>query len=143
MIGAETKIGDRFRGRPKAMTLSRLLAFSGGPLAEPGWPKRNIHTDEAFARSTGLPGVCAAGTQYQAHLVELMVDLFGETWLAGGSMAVKMVDLVMAGDSVTANAEVTNVEREGESRVVHFDVWSERQDGAKVLVGTASGRLPG
>lgn len=143
MIGGNVKAGDRFQGRPKAMPLARLLAFSGGPLTDPEWPKSNIHTDDAFARSTGLPGLCAAGTQYQTHLVELMVDMFGESWLAGGTMAVKMVDLVMVDDTVTAKAEVTRVALEGKDRVVHFEVWSERGDGAKVLVGTATGRMPG
>lgn len=142
MIGSNVKVGDQFKGTAKKMTLPRLLMFSGGPMWDAAFPKSNIHTDDAFAKSTGLPGLCAAGTQYQAALAELMIDLFGDDWLSSGTLAVKLVDLVMVGQTVQARATVTKIEPDKGSTVVHMDIWSERDDGAKVLVGTASGRLP-
>lgn len=139
MIGADVRPGDAFSGAPKRMSLPRLLMFSGGPIGDPDFPKPNIHTDDATAKEAGLPGVCASGTQYQGALVELMIDLFGEGWLAGGRLAVKLVDLVLVDQTVHAKAVV----RETEGSTVHLDVWCARDDGGKVLVGTASGRVPG
>ena len=141
MIQSNVKVGDQFKGAAKKMTLPRLLMFSGGPVWDDAFPKSNIHTDDAFAKSTGLPGLCAAGTQYQAALTELMIDLFGDDWLSHGTLGVKLVDLVLAGQTVQAKATVTKIEQDKGSTVVHVDIWSERDDGAKVLVGTASGRL--
>lgn len=138
MIDASVKTGDWFQGAPKKMTLPRLLMFSGGPMWDEAFPKSNIHTDDAFAKSTGLPGLCAAGTQYQASLCELMIDLFGDDWMSSGTLAVKLTDLVMVGQTVVGKVTVTKVEQ----GVVHVDIWSERDDGAKVMVGTATGRLP-
>lgn len=134
--------GVEFAGRPRAITAARMLAFSGGPLTRPGWPAPNIHTSTEIARSSGLPGRIASGTQYQSFIVELMIDVFGEAWLAGGKMAVKLVDLVEEGQVVRARARVTGVEEGDRGTEVHLDVWCEREGGAKVLVGTAAGRAP-
>ncbi len=38
-------VGTTFEGRVRDMPLDRTLAFSGGFLAEPNWPHKNLHTD--------------------------------------------------------------------------------------------------
>jgi acyl dehydratase len=132
-------VGTEFAGHPRRITEARLLTFSGGPLTNPDFPRKNIHTNLEFAQSTGVPTRIASGTQYQGHLFTLLIDLFGETWLSEGTMAVKMTDIVREGDTVTAKAKVTAAEPSADGTLVTMDVWSERQDGATVLAGTATG----
>ena len=131
--------GAEFAGTPRNITEARLLTFSGGPLTNPDFPRKNIHTNLEFAQSTGVPTRIASGTQYQGHLFTLLIDLFGDGWLSNGTMAVKMTDIVREGDTVTAKARVTATEPADGGTLVTMDVWSERQDGATVLTGTASG----
>ena len=81
-ITKDTKEGQEFDGQPKKISWERLWTFSGGPFANTGWPKKNVHTDLEFAKECGLPSVAASGTQNQGYVVQLMVDLFGVKWLS-------------------------------------------------------------
>ena len=51
---ATIEIGATVCGRALTLSLARVLAFSGGPLDEPGWPQRSLHTDLELARAAGL-----------------------------------------------------------------------------------------
>ena len=77
-------------GRPRHMTLARVLAQSGGPLDMPGWPDRNLHTDAQAAASAGLDGVVVSGTQWEGHMAGFLVDVFGLAWFHGGEFKVKI-----------------------------------------------------
>ncbi len=140
MIDRSVTDGAEFRGDGKHITAARLVTFSGGPLTEAGWPRKNIHTDTDFAKSTGLPSRCASGTQFQGQMVEFMISLFGEGWFTSGIMNVKFVDLVLEGQTVTAHAKVTGRKPDtgGKTRI-ELEIWSERDDGRKVMTGNASG----
>ena len=142
MITSNTRIGENFAGKPKRMTLPRLLMFSGGSLSASGFPRANIHTNDAFARNTGLPGLCASGTQYQGNLVELLIDVFGDRWFTSGRLDARLTSLVHENVVVTAHASITAKETLADGTKFTADVWSERDDGEKVLVGTASCVLP-
>jgi acyl dehydratase len=136
----ERNVGDgaEFNGEGKKITAARLLTFSGGPLTEAGWPRKNIHTDTDFAKSTGLPSRCASGTQFQGQMAEFLVDLFGERWFTTGTMNVKFVDLVLEDQTVTARAKVTGRKPDGKGTRIELEIWSEC-GGRKVMTGTASG----
>jgi acyl dehydratase len=122
--------------------MERLWAFSGGPFALEGWPRRNLHTDPSVAASVGLPSVGASGTQYQGYIVELMLDLFGEAWLSHGSMTGKFIALVNAGETVQAHAEVVETEAVDGGQVrFTLKVWCENGRGEQVLVGRSIGLL--
>lgn len=140
MIEQGVAVGTAFNGIAKKITAARLITFSGGPLTDAGWPRKNIHTDTDFAKSTGLPSRCASGTQFQGQMVEFMIDLFGERWFDMGIMNVKFVDLVFEDQIVTAHAKVvgTNPDAKKGTRV-DLEIWSERNDGRKVMTGTAVG----
>ena len=132
--------GTILRGERKKISAERLLTFSGGPLVESGWPRRNIHTDTDFARSTGLPSRCASGTQFQGQMAEFLISAFGDGWFRHGEMAVKFVDLVLEDQMVTACAKVVGSEPvDGKGARVNLEIWSECEDGRKVMTGTATG----
>lgn len=140
MIERSISIGTELSGAAKRYAAARLLTFSGGPIAEPGFPRKNIHTDTQFARSTGLPARCASGTHFQGQMVEFLIDLFGESWFNTGTMNVKFVDLVLEDQTVTAHARVTNRIDDPKSRArIELDIWSMRGDGRQVMTGTAIG----
>ena len=75
----------------------------------------------------------------QGYLAELMVDMFGEGWLSGGSFSLKFVHQVGMDDSVTAEATVTGLSNSGQGIAVELDVSCKNQHGEVVTVGTAMG----
>jgi len=134
-----TKVGAEFTGKRKTISDTRVFAFSGGRFDAPGWPAKNIHTDLEFARSCGLQTRSVSGTQYMGYLTELMIDLFGETWLNHGKMELKFIAIVDVGDSLVTKAAVTSKKGEGSGTRFGLDMWCENQRGEKVAVGTATG----
>ncbi len=133
--------GTVFTGKKKKAAIERLWTFSGGAFALSGWPARNTHTDPNFARDRGLRTAIASGTQFEGHVVQLMLDLFGLKWLSHGTMDIKFTGQVEVDDTVTARAVVKERKPEAGGHVFVLDVWVENQRGDKVLAGTATGRV--
>jgi acyl dehydratase len=131
-------IGAQFTGKPKKVAESRVLAFSGGPLNAPGWPAANIHTNLKFAQSVGLPTRAISATQYQSHLIDMLIDIFGINWFKHGRIDSKFVVPVDVNDIITSKLIVTSIDLEGSAKMVKFDASCENQRGQKVLIGTAS-----
>ena len=139
-ITKDTPIGQEFAGKSKKMIWERVWTFSGGVFTSQGWPKKNLHTDPEFARSLALPTVGVSATQYLGHMVELMLDLFGDAWLSHGKMIdVKFIKLVVDGDTLVSKAKVVGKEQEGSTVKYMLDLYVENQDHEKVLVGKATG----
>jgi len=141
LITKRTKEGKVFVGESKKVSWERLWSFSGGPFSSSGWPRKNIHTDLEFARSCGLPTIAASATQFQGYVIQLMMEIFGIAWLSHGTMDVKFIKLVDAGDILTTRAEVKG--RELHNGVTQFtlEVSCDNQRGEKVLVGSATGMI--
>jgi len=137
----DTQIGATFFGKAKRISWERLWAFSGGAFTNAGWPAKNIHTDLEFARSFGLSSVAASATQYMGYVVELLVGLFGAQWLWQGQMDVKFIGQVDAGDMLTSKAQVQSKEPRDSSIQFTLTVCCEKQEGTKVLVGSATGMV--
>jgi hypothetical protein len=136
-ITPETEEGREYAGRPRTLSLERILAFSGGPLGAEGWPASNLHTDPGMAAEAGLEAPIASGLHYQGHLIGLLIDLFGDAWLAHGRMHVKFPRTVRAGEVVQAKVSVRAKRREAGAVVFELDAWCENQEAERVLVGTA------
>ncbi len=138
----ETAVGSEFAGRPKTVSWERLWTFSGGPFTADGWPRKNIHTDLETAKALGVYTVSASATQYFGYVVSLLIDLFGERWLSSGSITAKFIAIVTVKDVIQAKARVTETRPDGDNgHVFQLDIWCENQDGAKVLVGSATGTV--
>jgi hypothetical protein len=67
-----------------------------------------------------------------------MQDAFGEGWLAGGKLSMKLVNVLWVDETVTAFAREREREKEGTRTRVHCDVWVDKSDGTRVALGTAS-----
>ena len=58
-------------------------------------------------------------------------------WIEGGTLTTKFIAPVWYGDTLTYNAEVSDID----DATVHLNIWAEDQHGKKVIVGEASALL--
>ncbi len=114
----------------RSITLAMCEAFSG--------PEKNYHNDPEMARMLGFPDIVVQGMMTICFASEAMTAAFGEGWFAGGKLSVNLVNVVWGGETVTTNARIREQTAEGNLSRVHVDVWSEKPDGTKVLIGAAS-----
>ncbi|MEN8182766.1 MAG: MaoC family dehydratase [Myxococcota bacterium] len=112
----------------------RCWMFSG--------PGRNYHTDREAARQLGFPNIVVQGMMSTCFVSQVMQDAFGSGWLAGGKASLKLVNVLWVDESVTAYGKIREETQEGTRRRVHCDVWVEKDDGTRVLVGSASALWP-
>ncbi|MFQ5666565.1 MAG: hypothetical protein ACE5I7_09055, partial [Candidatus Binatia bacterium] len=63
---------------------------------------------------------------------------FGAGWFCGGKLNVSLVNVVWPNDHLLVRGKVRDETREGAKTRVHADVWCEKDDGVKTIVGTAS-----
>jgi hypothetical protein len=69
---------------------------------------------------------------------ELMTHAFGVGWFCGGQLAVNLVNVLWGGEVVDTQGRIRAHTPEGRHTRVHVDVWCEKADGTKTIVGTAS-----
>ena len=130
--------GRTYGGQARELSVTRLLAFSGGALTNPGWPARNLHTDAGKAAEGGLPAPIASGVQCESDIIRLLIELFGEAWSAHGRMHVKYPRPVFAGTRVQGVARVRARSVLASGANIELDVWCETADKTVVITGTAS-----
>jgi acyl dehydratase len=114
----------------KEVTLDMCRAFSG--------PHPNYHTDPEMARALGFPDVVVQGMMSICFLSEMMTKAFGLGWLHGGKMNVNLVNVLWGGEKITAHGRVRETTPEAGRVRVSADVWCEKTDGTKTIVGSAS-----
>lgn len=127
------EIGGRGRPlEPLSMTVSEetCMAFSG--------PSENYHTNRAAAQALGFPDIVVQGMLPICLAAEQLTRDFGRGFLAGGKLDVRLVNVLWADETVRACAEEVAEVPEADRTRVHLDVWVEKGDGTKVVVGSAS-----
>jgi hypothetical protein len=115
---------------PKTVTVEMSQRFSG--------PSKNYHTDRELARQLGFPDIVVQGMLSICFLSELLTKRFGEGWYCGGRMAVNLVNVLSPDEPLACRAAVKELTPEGTRRRAHLEVWCEKDDGTKTVVGTAS-----
>ena len=140
---ATIEIGATVCGRALTLSLARVLTFSGGPLDEPGWPQRSLHTDLELARAAGLDHLIASGTQSEGLLIGLLIDVVGSAnWYRGGHLDVRFVKPVRVGDTVRPKLRWTRCEARDDVLQVTADCWCEVDNGERVVDGSMSCSVP-
>ena len=114
----------------KQVDARRCWMFSG--------PERNYHNDRSEAEKLGFPNIVVQGMMSTCFVSQVMGDHFGMGWLQGGRMSVKLTNVLWVDESVTAHAKVREEAREGDRTRVSCDVWVEKDDGTRTLIGDAS-----
>jgi acyl dehydratase len=72
----------------------------------------NFHSEPDEARRLGLPGLVAQGTQVAGPAYGLLLDEWGEDFLAHGEVELKFVGMVVDGQTVDARVSVEADEAE-------------------------------
>jgi acyl dehydratase len=114
----------------RPITIAMCQAFSG--------PEKNYHNDRESAQMLGFPDIVVQGMMTVCLVSELMTEAFGLGWIWAGKMDVRLVNVVWVGDVLATRGKVREEVPEGSRRRAHVDVWCEKADGTKALVGTAS-----
>jgi len=66
----------------------------------------NFHSDADTARALGLPGLVAQGVQVAGPAYGIMLDAWGEEFLAHGEIDLRFVGMVVAGDTIDVRVEI-------------------------------------
>jgi len=125
-----TATGPELQPVKKLVDARRCWMFSG--------PGKNYHTDAEAAKQLGFPNIVVQGMMSTCFVSQVMQEHFGEGWLVGGKMDVRLTNVLWVDETVTTRARVREEEREGTRTRVHCDVWVEKDDATRVLLGTAS-----
>ena len=100
-----------------------------------------IHIDEEFARKTPLGGTIAHGMLVLAYVSQMLTEVFGIRWLAGGKLDVRFKAPARPGDTVTVSGRVARVEDTGGETLVNIGINCQNQKGEAVITGEAIVRL--
>jgi acyl dehydratase len=114
----------------KTITIGMCQAFSG--------PHRSYHTDREMAQAFGFPDIVVQGMMPVCFLSEIMTRSFGPGWFCGGKLNVNLVNVVWVNDRLTVRGKVREKIPEGSKTRVVVDVWCDKPDGVKAVVGTAT-----
>jgi acyl dehydratase len=101
-------------------------------------PGANYHTDREQARKLGFPNIVVQGMMTTCFAAQLMLDRFGEGFLRGGRMSLKLTNVVWVDETLTAFGREKERVPEGTRTRVHCELWVDKADGARVLLGDAS-----
>jgi acyl dehydratase len=92
----------------------------------------NFHSDAEEANRIGLPGLVAQGMQVAGPAYGVLLDEWGEEFLARGEVELKFVGMVMDGETVDAAVTIDSD---------HAELAVENRDRGRVAaVGRASRR---
>lgn len=119
--------------RTRTITHAMCEAFSG--------PTRNYHTDQEMARALGFPDIVVQGMMSVCFVAELLTARFGDGFHRGGTLDVRLVNVVWPNDRLATHGMVREIVAEGSRRRALLDVWCGKPDGTVTVVGTASALL--
>jgi hypothetical protein len=126
--------GERLAPRTRTITHAMCEAFSG--------PTKNYHTDVEMARALGFPDIVVQGMMSVCFVADTVALRYGDGFHRGGTLDVRLVNVVWPGDAITSTGLVRERVREGDADRVHLDVWSTKPDGTVTVIGTASALVP-
>ena len=135
-------IGTELTGPVRVMTAERIqwydsamLSAAKGELAQVAV---NIHTDEDYAKSQGLPAIIADGMISTNWCSEMLIEHFGMDYVEHGELRTKFIKPIFLGVTVFVRGKVTSAIPQQSGAVVYaLDIWCEDEKGVKLTVGDA------
>jgi acyl dehydratase len=122
--------GEALETPTRTVSQAMCLAFSG--------PGRNYHTDVEAARELGFPEIVVQGMLSVCLVAEMMTRRFGLGFMIGGKFDLRLVNVLWAEESTSAKGRIIERHPEGKHTRAEVEVWCEKGDGAKTIVGSAS-----
>lgn len=110
-------------------------------LAENRFSADSIHNDD-YTKQSGYPGALVSAYVLNGYMSEPMVKLFGAAWFTTGRLALTFIGKgVQQGDKVVIGGRITEIDAGADGRRVSLEVWMDKADGARAVVGRASAVL--
>ena len=125
-----TATGPDLPSLEKLVDERRCWMFSG--------PGKNYHTDREQAQRLGFPTIVVQGMMSTCFVHQLMQDRFGRGWVTGGKMSLKLTNVLWVDERVVVRGRIREEWPEGTATRVACDVWAEKSDGTRILIGDAS-----
>lgn len=125
-----TATGPALPSVTKTVDARRCWMFSG--------PGKNYHTDAEAAKQLGFPNIVVQGMMSTCFVSEVMLREFEMGWLQGGKAKLKLTNVLWVDETVTTHAQVREERPEGTRTRVACDVWCDKDDGTRILLGEAS-----
>ncbi|HZP44500.1 MAG TPA: MaoC family dehydratase [Candidatus Binataceae bacterium] len=122
--------GERIETPMRRITQAMCMAFSG--------PSLNYHTDREAAIKLGFPEIVVQGMWSVCLIAEMMTRRFGLGFIIGGRMDLRLVNVLWAEEISGARGRIVERHPEGARTRAEVEVWTEKADGTKTIVGTAS-----
>ncbi len=135
-------VGTEIMGPVRVMTAERIQWYDSAMLsAAKGELARvtvNIHTDDDYAKSEGLPAVIGDGMMSTNWCSEMLIERFGLDYVEHGELRTKFIKPIFLGVTVFVRGRVTSaVPQENGAVVYALEVWCEDEKGVKLTVGDA------
>lgn len=122
--------GDAIDAPMRTVTQAMCMAFSGST--------PNYHNDAAEARKLGFPEVVVQGMLSVCMIAEMMTRRFGLGFIMGGKFDLRLVNVLWAGEQSGPKGRILARRLEGKRTRAEAEVWCEKGDGTKTIVGSAS-----
>ncbi len=114
-------------------------------LAEREFSAESIHNDD-YTRRQGYPGALVSAYVLCGYMTEPLVRFFGSSWFTSGEISLRFIGTgVQQHDSVRCGGSVREIVPDSDHlhRRVLLDIWIEKANGLRPVVGTASAIVPG
>jgi acyl dehydratase len=119
----------------RTLTQEKMTAYSEDSAnAQRG---QSIHVHPEVAKKAGFDRTVAQGLMAADYISELMTGAFGKEWFEFAGLSVAFLRPILEGDTVTANARVSEALEEGAVLRKVYEVWAENERGEAVAAGHA------
>ena len=133
----DVSVGDEVPSITKpSITEVQLVKYAGA-----SGDYNPIHTVHHHAEKAGLGGVIAHGMLSMGFAGEHVTKWIGESGDLK-RLKVRFTSMTRPGDVVTLKGKVTDKRQAEGENLVDCDIWIEKEDGAKTIVGNATVALP-
>jgi 3-hydroxybutyryl-CoA dehydratase len=122
--------GEPIEAPMRTITEQMCMAFSG--------PAINYHNNRQKAVELGFPEIVVQGMLSVCMVAELLTRRFGLGFLYGGRMDLRLVNVLWGNDSTGPRGRILERRPEGKRTRAEVEVWCEKADGTKTIVGSAS-----
>ncbi len=122
--------GEAIASPKRAISQAMCMAFSG--------PGVNYHTDAQAARRLGFPDIVVQGMWSVCLVAEMMTQRFGLGFMMGGKLDLRLVNVLWVDETLGPQGRIIERRAEGQRTRAVVEVWCEKADGTKTIVGTAS-----